>query len=92
MRTRRQREALFNERWGDLARYNSERGHGVVHTPETDAAMAAKQAVYNEMLRCNLDVSYDPIPAIAPTVGSEARPGATGSADPGRATSEEDGQ
>lgn len=33
-----------DHQWDELARYNAERSHGLIHTPEWDAEMAAEQA------------------------------------------------
>lgn len=40
-------ERLFEDLWGDLARYNAEIHRGVQHTPERQAEMATKQAAYD---------------------------------------------
>jgi hypothetical protein len=40
-------EMEWNAKWGDLARYNTERSKGIVHTPEYDAEMAANQEAFN---------------------------------------------
>lgn len=34
-------------RWADLARYNSEKARGIVHTPEWEALMAQEQARFD---------------------------------------------
>ena len=45
--------------WGDLARYNSERSHGLVHTEEYQQKMAKQQAEYAIWLReHNPDVRF----------------------------------
>jgi hypothetical protein len=38
-------------RWDELARYNTERGRGLVHTPEYDRRMADEQRLFNERPR-----------------------------------------
>ena len=45
----RRYELEFARRWGDLSTYNTEKAHGIVHTPEWVARMEAKQALYNEI-------------------------------------------
>jgi hypothetical protein len=47
MKGRAKREREFRREWGDLSRYNDEVYHGIVHTPEYDIKMAAKQERYN---------------------------------------------
>lgn len=68
LRFRRRREMAerFDDRWGDLARYNTEVHNGLMHTPAMVEAMAVKQAQYSEMQRRGLDLRYDPIPPVAP--------------------------
>ncbi len=39
------------ERFNVLAGYNSEVAHGIVHTPEWDAQMAALQSAFNEWVQ-----------------------------------------
>lgn len=58
------KEMRFNERWGDLSRYNGERSHGVVHTETWQARMAAKQWQYDEMTRLGLDHWDDDQPCL----------------------------
>lgn len=43
----RRRELEFNRQWGDLATYNTEVAHGIVHTPEYDEKMRLKQVDYD---------------------------------------------
>jgi hypothetical protein len=41
----------WNMRWGDLAQYNTEKAHGIVHTPEYDRLMAEKKVRFNDERR-----------------------------------------
>lgn len=54
------REREFQERWGDLATYNSEVARGIVHTPEYDAKMREKQKQYNEQWLAALEDGREP--------------------------------
>lgn len=42
---------IFEQKWGDLARYNAEKARGIAHTAEYNAKMAVKQAAYDEARR-----------------------------------------
>ncbi len=39
-----------------LGRYNSERAHGLVHTPEWSAQMARTQKLYDDRIRAEITV------------------------------------
>ena len=42
-------------RWDDLARFNSERARGIMHTLEWSEKMAQQQAVFDAELRAEAD-------------------------------------
>ncbi len=72
---RRKREMDFNAQWGDLATYNAEVYRGIVHRPEYAAMMAAKQDVYNAMMRARAEANGDIV--IDSTTGSRVQAAAT---------------
>jgi hypothetical protein len=46
-----------NSRWDELARYNTEKHRGIIHTKEYDARMAIEQEQFN--MESNLDTWND---------------------------------